>query len=389
MGVGVQAFEVISGNGDAQTLPEDRTFEVIDGGAQTLPEDRTFHLSETRGQMTNEEIAIDQRVRLGQLRLPDGRPVTVYHFDPVTGVLIGGVSPISTIFIHEVKPGQEAVVLFLKNDEAFQPKRQDFGVWDRQFQWISHAYADASHRTRQLHVTLEIDRSGSMASSMPKVKVLAKKFLERLPFSKCTIVSFNQLTTVHVGGNYEWVNDNGHTFDERVRDLAPERMKTNFAELYPEAIVNQKEQGNREKLKDYIKAGKWGVPCAQAGPYVDQIPAASGGTNLVSPLLLTLRTAEVSQSVPEAKDLKHVVVVVSDGVATADDNSIKELMALKKKTGTTIFAYWSGSGADRSWLQGIIDFEMTSDSQSQVALETYMNSVNTWLDGKQVLILKN
>ncbi len=363
--------------------------------AKTLPTNRTFGISEVRKQMTVEELRIDQKVRSGRLVLPDGRPVTTYQYQKKNNLLIGGASPVSKISISKVdlkNSGREVQVLFLnEKKETFAPLAKDIGAWKvkgNDFQAIGNRLADVANNKKQLAVSLIVDKSGSMRAFMPKVKEAAKHFLSAVPAgTQCSIVSFNQLTTVHAGVEFHYVDRLGKYFDDRVRDVAPEHKRTDFVALYPEAIIERKDQGNVEKLKDVFKAGNWGVDCSQGGPYVDQIGEASGGTALFQPLSLALRTAQVGQTIPEFKGINHIIVLISDGGASYGWQKLKdEVVRLKEATQTKVFLYWIGR-AERSAIAGIPDFEMVDQKETQTALKAYLDNIRVFLDGHQILIL--
>ena len=237
-------------------------FVEPDDGTGTLPE-RTFSIREVRKTMSMEEMRLDQRILRGELVLRDGRSVTAYAYDAVNNIIVGAVGPVTKISINQVSardPGREALVMFLNDkQESVRPEAGDFGVWNKNFERIGVTLAKVTTTADRMQVFILIDRSGSMKPFMRTVKQRGKEFLAELPAgAKCLVASFNRLVTVHAGGNFQWVNYEGQTFDHRVRDVAAERDRTNFAELYPEALVQAEDQGNDTKLKKVIKAGKMG-----------------------------------------------------------------------------------------------------------------------------------
>ena len=361
-------------------------------GTGTLPE-RKFTIREVRKTMSMEEMRIDERILRGELVLRDGRPVSVYAYDPVHNLIVGAVSPAGKISIHQVsahESGREALVMFLNDrQEPFRPEAEDFGVWNRDFERINVTLDEVTKTAKRMHVFLLIDRSGSMKPFMRAVKERAKGFLAALPKgAKCLVASFNRLVTVHAGGNFHWVNYGGQAFDHRVRDLTGEDQPIDFSELYPEAIVHEVDQGNDTKLKEVITAGQWGIDCAQGSAYIDEIGEATGGTALFAPMQFSLRSALVSQDIPEIEAFKHIIVLVTDGGDTASVQGDRdEVIALKEKTGATVFAYWIGN-TDRSALAGIVDYELMDQQQTQESLSAYLENIHVFIDGQQVLLLR-
>ncbi|GJL59706.1 MAG: hypothetical protein NPIRA03_25630 [Nitrospirales bacterium] len=368
-------------------------FERVDPFADldSLPKNRTFEINPARRTMSPEEMELDHHIQLGALSLPDGRTVTKYAFDPVQNVIIGSATAyqVSITDIADTSSGREIQALFINWDrEAYRPDAADIGVWSKNFEPLVFGYPKNKGQVPNLHTALAIDKSRSMWPYLDKVKTAGSQFLQELPSGKCSIIAFNQLVETLAGGSLAFVNYGGQTFDGRVRDVAPEGQNTDFAALYPEALIEDEDTGNDTKLVALMKAGKWGIPCKDGVPFIEKIEA-QGSTDIESPLLLALRQVAVSQRVfTEDEAYQHIIVMITDGgsASTREDHR-KEILALKKKTGAKVFVYWIGKDTDRSTLQDIVDFEMSDETGRQEALEGYLDSINVFTTEQQVITL--
>lgn len=358
--------------------------------SRTLPENRTFYLSEVKRDMTEEEMAIDERVQRGELVLPDGRVVTSYRYVAKENLIVGGVLPITQVTINQVtehQPGRESLVMFLNaKSESFQPNIEDIGVWNKDFQRIGVQYGAHTDHAQRMHITVLIDRSQSMSPFMHQVKEAAKHFIKNIPHgSKCVVASFNQLVTTHGGGKLGWVNYGGYEVKGTVRDLAAEGQQTDFKARFPEAVLTTGEIGNDALLKKAIQEDTWGIDCDQSHTFVDGIPEAEGSTNLFFPLQLGLQAGVVSQTVPHVAKMKHIILVITDGGANTQVGK-EEVERLHRETGATIFVYWLGNTSPEA-LSNIADYQLVDHGQSQAALASYLANINVWMTGQQILLL--
>jgi len=365
-------------------------FQDPDQGIATLPENRTFSIREVRKQMTIEELRLDERIMRGELVLHDGRVVLSYAFSREANVIVGVADQSIRVRIEHilpVNPGREVQTLFLNDQqETVTPPAEDIGVWTKDFERIGHRVAEKSETATRVHVALSIDKSGSMKPFMDQVKAAGTEFLSHLPRgAKCTVSSFNRLVQTHVGGNLGWVNYDG-IFLKGVQDMAPESAKpVNFAKQYPDAVTKY-EIGKDDQLRELIKTGNWGVDCAKAGASINGIQA-SGGTDVYLPLLLNLRAAKLSQSVPGIERYKHIVVLITDGGHSKDGGLRREdILTLKEEVNSTIFLYLAGN-TDSTALEGIGDYELRTTGEVGGLLTDYLSNIQVFIQGQTTLRL--
>ncbi|MBV1952634.1 MAG: VWA domain-containing protein [Cycloclasticus sp.] len=210
------------------------------------------------------------------------------------------------------------------NGNFVSPPKSSLAVYNTNGEKLCFDYKTVQQSAPKMAFTLLLDRSGSMAANLGKVKQTANDFLNILPQNAlCAVASFD--TKAHYAHkNYQACNGGGFGFDK-------------------------------------IKAG--------------------GGTDIYAPL----REAYQTLSIPYFSVHQKAVIIITDGYTLSDEKRKKDLLALKGSALT--FVYFIG-GNKRDDLEDITDHFIAQGGDVAQSLSQYFSAIGQAYNAQKVLSVK-
>lgn len=152
-------------------------------------------------------IEVKNHIKALSLSAPNGIRIRSFDLDKVNNIVVGTTSPHSTVDINLVRDGNQGkeIVILIRNPDGSvkATDKNDVGVFD--LNGIPQKFTIKSFPASNVKVRFDIlvDRSGSMAHVIAKVRTAITLLMDRLPKkARCRVTSFND-TYVRHSKNYQ------------------------------------------------------------------------------------------------------------------------------------------------------------------------------------------